>query len=250
VWLITEIKLGGDNLRICPKCHELIGEDANHCFNCRFDLTQIVRLDYLCKKCGAELQEERSVCTCGGKAIRRDEYSNFRFRYFRRKRKIKIYSVIALIILLYVVYTIPKSFEHMFRLTYNAEIVGSVSFNETRYQNGQFRSDHKNITLYKQDIMTKEFMDLLGTLHYRKSIKSIFPYDGYSSSGGISEIYIYFYDSSTLNGMCLIVFSDGTIMDNSDYYNIGFFTKTEEREFFQKLYTFIEDNYKPELDDN
>lgn len=237
-------------MQSCPKCHELIGEDANCCFNCGFDLTQIVRLDYLCKKCGVELPEEHSVCTCGGKAIRRDEYSNFRFRNFRRKRRIKILSVIAIIILLYELYTIPKSFEHMFRLTYNAEIVGSVSFNETIYQNGRWGVDHKDITLYKQDIMTKEFLDLLGTLHYRKSIKSLLPYDGYSTSGNISEIYIYFYDSSTSNGMSLIVFSDGTIMGDNDYYNIGFFTKREEREFYQKLYTFIEDNYKPELDEN
>lgn len=58
-------------MRICPKCGELVGENATKCFNCGKDiiLTKKDACSYRCRNCGEPMEKASEKCRkCGGDA--------------------------------------------------------------------------------------------------------------------------------------------------------------------------------------
>jgi hypothetical protein len=217
VWLITEIKLGGDNLRSCINCKGFIKDGELYCKHCGYELNQIPKSAYICRKCEKDLLDINSVCECRGKAILRDEYNGFVNKVEKRRRLIIITSILVILIVVYMIITWPKSIKDLTGFHEYSDVSIAMYINTPRLENGQPVIDY--ITANVEGIDANELMHLLHQGKYKPNlIKTIF------SNGVDTDNITYVIGINIVSQEpkmeFLTISSNGTVWCNDVYYTL------------------------------
>ncbi|MDF2588909.1 MAG: hypothetical protein K0S41_2750 [Anaerocolumna sp.] len=218
-------------MKTCPNCHELVGDNANTCFQCGYTFGENGSIQYICMDCGKPLPFAYSNCQCGGRATSRHttEVSNTgstkkdsRLYWLFNKKHLKL--KLAILILLMIL--IPLYF--IIFLTKGVYYENSFMKIEKTGDTILFSGKH-----YNKDIMV-EVKNGLDT----KSIK----YVDFHLPNNINRSYIVNYNKiDWKNGLIIKTSGGETIFDGT--YLSGYLFEKDNTPFLD--YTIRADVKKP-----
>jgi hypothetical protein len=102
-------------MKTCPKCQELIGDQATTCFQCGYVFLNGGSFQYVCMDCGKPLPFAYSNCQCGGRATSQHPVQNLDSSDYKKESRLawlfnKKHLRIKIIILIVSIILIPLYF--------------------------------------------------------------------------------------------------------------------------------------------